>query len=53
MKDVFDFASPLGILGQLADAHYLESYMRRFIVQRNKVIKETVEGEEWKRYLNP
>jgi ligand-binding SRPBCC domain-containing protein len=51
MKDVFDFTSPLGILGRVADALFLESYMRRFIVARNDVIKKTAEGEDWKLYL--
>jgi ligand-binding SRPBCC domain-containing protein len=51
MKDVFDFTSPFGILGRLADALFLESYMRRFIVERNNVIKKSAEGDDWKLYL--
>ena len=53
MKDVFDFTSPLGLLGRMAEALFLESYMRRFIIERNDVIKKTAEGEGWKLYLNP
>ncbi len=53
MKDVFDFTSPLGILGRLADAVFLESYMRRFLIERNDVIRKTAEGEDWKLYLKP
>ena len=30
---------------------FLESYMRRFIVERNDVIRKTAEGQEWKLYL--
>jgi hypothetical protein len=44
MKDVFDFTSPLGIFGRVADALFLESYMRRFIIERNDLIKKTAEG---------
>lgn len=29
MKDVFDYASPCGVLGQFVDWLFLESYMRR------------------------
>jgi ligand-binding SRPBCC domain-containing protein len=53
MKDVFDFTSPLGILGRIADALFLTEYMRRFIIERNAVIKRTAEGEDWKMYLKP
>ena len=53
MKDVFDFTSPLGFLGRIAEALFLESYMGRFIIERNDVIKKTAEGEGWKLYLNP
>ena len=51
MKDVFDFNSPLGPLGRVAEALFLESYMRRFIIERNDVIKKTAEGQDWKLYL--
>jgi ligand-binding SRPBCC domain-containing protein len=51
MKDIFDFTSPLGILGRVADTLFLESYMRGFIVKRNDVIKKAAEGEDWKLYL--
>ena len=53
MKDVFDFTSSLGILGRVAEALFLESYMRRFIVERNAVIRKAAEGDDWKLYLNP
>jgi ligand-binding SRPBCC domain-containing protein len=53
MKDIFDFTSPLGILGRFADALFLKSYMRQFIVERNCVIKKTAESDDWKLYLNP
>ncbi len=51
MKDVFDFNVPLGLLGSAVDALALNSYMRRFIAERNKVIKRTAESEDWKRFL--
>lgn len=51
MRDVFTFASPLGILGRIVDAIVLERYMRSFLVERNRVIKCAAEGDAWKQYL--
>lgn len=51
MKDIFDFTSPLGILGRIADILFVKSYMRRFIIERNNLIKKTAEGDDWKLYL--
>lgn len=51
MQDRFKFESPLGILGRIADGLFLESYMRRFIVRRNAVLKKLAESAEWGRYL--
>lgn len=39
MKDVFDYTSPLGFLGVLADRLFLEGYMRRLLEERNREIK--------------
>jgi ligand-binding SRPBCC domain-containing protein len=52
MSDRFEFKSPLGILGAIADQVFLSSYMRRFIVRRNKVLKQLAESKEWSRYLD-
>ncbi len=51
MSDRFEFRSPLGILGALVDRAFLASYMRRFIVRRNEVLKQLAESAEWSRYL--
>jgi ligand-binding SRPBCC domain-containing protein len=51
MRDVFDFTSPHGVLGRVADELFLKSYMRRLLEERNRVIKEVAEGEEWKQFL--
>lgn len=39
MRDRFEFISPLGILGKIADWLFLASYMRRFIIRRNAVLR--------------
>lgn len=51
MKDVFNFQSPLGILGKLANSLILKSYMTNFLKNRNRVIKEFAESERWKEIL--
>jgi ligand-binding SRPBCC domain-containing protein len=51
MSDRFEFRSPLGILGAIVDRAFLVSYMRRFIVRRNEVLKQLAESVEWSRYL--
>ena len=48
MKDIFDYDSPLGILGHLADALFLEKYMTRLLEQRNVALKNTAEDGSWK-----
>lgn len=52
MKDVFDFQSPLGVLGKLANALFLKAYMTNFLKNRNKVIKEFAESGRWKELLS-
>ena len=51
MKDVFNFQSPMGILGKLANTLFLKSYMTNFLKNRNKVIKEFAETRRWKEVL--
>lgn len=49
--DVFEYKSPLGILGKLADKLFLKSYMKHFLLERNQVIKTTAEFDNYQRYL--
>jgi ligand-binding SRPBCC domain-containing protein len=51
MRDRFEFASPLGVLGQIVDRLFLAGYMRRFIVKRNAILKQTAESDVWRKYL--
>ena len=53
MRDVFDFQSPFGILGRVADRLFLIDYMRRFLLARNALIKRVAETEQWRRYIPP
>ena len=51
MNDTFDFTSPLGPLGKLADWLFLTRYMRGFLRRRNAKLCEVAEGSDWARYL--
>ncbi len=51
MRDVFDFASPLGPLGRIADALVLTAYLRRFLARRNLAIKTIAESDQWRTLL--
>lgn len=52
MRDRFDFTSPLGPLGRLADVLFLESYMRAFLIERNRVLREVAESDGWREFLS-
>jgi ligand-binding SRPBCC domain-containing protein len=43
MTDIFDYTSPLGPLGRLADVLFLRSYMERLLLRRNEYIKNSAE----------
>ena len=51
MKDVFDYTSPLGLLGRIADGLFLERYMRNLFAGRNGVIKQLAEAKQGGRNL--
>ena len=44
MTDIFEFESPLGIIGKLFNIFYLKNYMKSFLLVRNKLIKTTAES---------
>ena len=51
VKDIFDYRSPLGVLGKLADRLFLKRYMQDLLMERNRVIKEYAESDKWKLIL--
>ena len=46
MKDRFEYTSPLGLLGRLADALFLKRYMERLLRIRANVIRVAAEAGE-------
>ena len=51
MRDVFDYTTPLGVLGRLADRIFLQRYMTGLLIARNQVLKETAESNHWENYV--
>ena len=45
MTDIFDYKSPLGFLGKLADKLFLKRYMTKFLYTRNTILKEYIESK--------
>jgi len=35
----------------LADAAFLTHYMRRFLLERNRLLKQAAESAQWRNYL--
>ncbi|MCR9202581.1 MAG: SRPBCC family protein [Planctomycetaceae bacterium] len=52
MKDRFDYTSPLGPLGQLADLLFLKRYMTGFLKTRNRLIKSIAESDRATAFLH-
>ena len=51
MKDLFRVAAPLPLLGPLAELLFLRRYMLALLRERNAVIKQIAESNDWQRYL--
>jgi len=51
IKDRFDFDSPLGPLGRIANSLFLNAYMKALLELRLQVIKDVAESEAWATYL--
>ena len=51
MTDRFEFESPFGILGTIANKVFLTGYMKSLLETRNAVIKDYAETEKWKTIL--
>jgi hypothetical protein len=51
LRDRFDFESPLGLLGRVADRLFLAPYLKAFLLERNERVKSVAESDEWSRFL--
>lgn len=50
MRDVLRFAAPVPLLGRVAEIG-LRPYIRRFLRERNGVIREAAEGDGWRQFF--
>jgi ligand-binding SRPBCC domain-containing protein len=44
MRDTFEYESPLGVLGRIADVVAVERHLRRFLESRNRELKALAES---------
>ena len=52
MKDRLEFEAPFGIFGAAFAKLYLTDYLRRFLLERNAILKRTAESKDWLIYLS-
>lgn len=50
--NILHFEGPRDFLGSLFAKFYLKSYLEKFLLKRNEVIKQYAESEKWKMVLN-
>lgn len=48
MIDYFDYQSPFGFLGKIADSLFLKKYMTDLLAKRNTTIQQFAESDKWK-----
>lgn len=48
MIDYFDYVSPFGIFGRIADRLFLKKYMTDLLLKRNAIVREFAESDKWK-----
>lgn len=53
MRDVFNYTSPLGLVGALGDKLWVQRTLERLLTERNQKIKEIAESQEWPNYITP
>lgn len=51
VSDIFDFESPLGPLGAIANTLFLTAYMRRLLTAHAANLKATLASDRWRAFL--
>jgi ligand-binding SRPBCC domain-containing protein len=51
MRDRFNFAAPLWLLGRIAEGLFLKRYMEQFLRRRNEIVKRVAESDRWQDFL--
>lgn len=51
MIDYFEYKSPFGVFGKLADKIFLKKYMLDLLEKRNETVKDFAESDKWKKIV--
>lgn len=51
MEDVFEYESPFGIFGKIANFFLINNHLKQLLIKRNQVIKEYAENGKFKEIL--
>jgi ligand-binding SRPBCC domain-containing protein len=51
MTDKITLEAPFGFLGKLVMSLFLKNYFKHFLIERNKMIKDFAETDQWKQVL--
>lgn len=52
MRDILRFTAPCGLLGRAADRLLIAPHLRRFLRERNAILKDVAESKDrWQHYL--
>lgn len=51
MIDKFSYEVPFGFLGDLFDKFILKHYMTKLLAERNNIIRNAAESEQWKNFI--
>ncbi len=52
MTDFFEYESPFGFLGKLANKLFLKKHLYELLKKRNEIIKEFAESDKWKKLIS-
>lgn len=52
MIDLLFFETPYGNIGKIVNRLFLRSYLQKFLLKRNEMIKQYAETNQWKAILN-
>jgi ligand-binding SRPBCC domain-containing protein len=52
MRDEIRFSAPWGVLGRLATRMFLRQHLTAFLADRNAVLKQVAESDQWHKYLD-
>ena len=52
MIDLVEFEAPFGSFGKLFNRLYLGSYIKKLLEQKNNMLKQVAESDQWRKFLS-